>query len=185
MKTAIKSKEKQKIREVLASLLFSGDKAFTLPSEEFLFEKEVLKEKNIEFYCAENNYEIYQRALTKAKKVGIKDLFYTNAFDYLMQSGKKFNFIWLDLCSSFNHESFYKSLSICREQEGVFAVTFFLKRTRDLDMFEKIYGVKNTEELLKKFISLIRFFKPNYEVLAYRYNSTKYTPMVTVLVYKL
>jgi hypothetical protein len=180
--SAIDAARKWEVRAHLANLVKDGDAVFNLPGEECLFERTLLHHnKKTITIGVEKNKDIYP-TINKLYEDGLGTLCLPmDVFKFLENSSIKFDVIWLDLCSYFTARKFYDSLRLFRESKArVFGITFFLKRTQDMDEFKDIYGVKNTKELLNKFIELVNFYTQYKLDKRFDYMSGS-SPMVTLI----
>jgi hypothetical protein len=174
---------KNSVREYLSELIGDGESAFTLPSETLSFESLVnSKRKSVNWTCIEYVPEDYQKIKLNSYRAGIPyyNILFGNALDYLYVNKKPFNFVWLDLCTYFTPDVFYRTLKISQNNYNTYAVTFFLKRTKNIEDFKAVYQIKNTEELLEKWIELVEFYSDLRLEKRFDYTTDGYCKMVTV-----
>lgn len=181
--TQMNTYSKREIRNYLSLLLNTGEKAFTLPSVGMGFEQLIKTQgKEILWTCMEYDSKRFKEIKNNCWEVGIpqNNVLFGNALDYLRTTSKNFNFVWLDLCSYFTANVFYHSLK-CSLKGDVFACTFFMQRTKDFDLFKKIYKINTTEELLNKWVELVEFYSKKKLVKTFTYRNGDHCKMTTVV----
>lgn len=176
----LNSTGKQKVRDYLASLIQENDKCFTLPSADAVFEKQVIKDfagacvpaKNFpKFLGLENNSQVWKRMLPPSweefddgGKIGDSStnemtVWKGDAYEFLDSEMINYqDFIWLDLCSYFSKKSFLDSLYLFGKAENprIFAITFYLQRTKDMDFFQTL-GASDTKSIIPIFSDYVEY----------------------------
>lgn len=159
------SLNKQKCRDLVeeqVSNLKGEVNVFTLPSTNFILEKQLLTKSGVKVYCAENDTWVYrlQRKQDTSKLLNLKK---GDAFDIIKKSKQKFNVIWLDLCSPLRHKTINSILSLVQSdnlaEECYLNITFACARESNYTRLISFYGATNLKQFRDKtFPNLVKQF---------------------------
>lgn len=121
--------------------------ALTLPASNFIFENIVAKDAaykgRVEFTCVEKRKEVHHEGKYIIPTEVVKYI-RSDVFAFLDQCEKKFNFIWLDLCSSLTKNLLGQLGEVvqgkCIADECLFCVTILKAREFEGKQIVKQYG---------------------------------------------
>lgn len=159
------SDNKQKCRDLVAeqvSKLEGEVNVFTLPSTNFILEKTLLKKPGVCLYGAENNLRVYkdQGKNTISKQMVLKK---GDGFDVIKKSKKRFDVVWMDLCSPLRHSVLNNILSLVQSNSLAdscyFNVTIACAREMNYQSLLSFYKAKNLKHFRDKiFPQLVKQF---------------------------
>lgn len=188
--TSHNSVEKQKTRDYLIKMIPSLNKRkpklLTLPADNFLFEKQVLKQyKHAHIDCMELDRTLYNRM---QNNLPLKDVHYEHGdiFDKLASNPQEYDLVWIDLCGnlSLNNLNNLVSAAQCSlKQKSIFAFTLTVAREQRSHIYADLYHASGNGlrfDFLPKFLTeMARIVHPKFgldKIIPYK-NSIVSTPM--------
>jgi hypothetical protein len=170
---------------------------FSLPSSNFIFEKKLLAMfKNSTLDCVERDKEVYIEGVKTLRGTANIRFREQEAFDFLKESEKHYNFIWLDLCAALNPTDVNNFLSVIQsnvlQKEAIVAVTFMSRRETSSKKMQNFYGASIAEFRNKKFPELVKYYCKQaarrckkIQILHYKSELTKYAAPMNLYIFKI
>lgn len=168
-------------------------KLLTLPADNFIFERMVLKQYPFaKIDCREYDINIFN----KAKSIAPKQLKYEygDIFDKLHDCPNTYDLVWIDLCGNLSFSNINNLLSVVQntlKENSVLAFTFTAGRELNMSYILDVYSCKDPKEFrFVKFPQIIinaaKLSHSNFHldnIIRYKNNKNNSTPMC-MLVFK-
>lgn len=145
------SEEKQKSRDKIYNEVIAKKgrslNVLTLPSTNFILERELVKIKGVNLTCVEKERSIYMGALNKSCTT---EYYNNEVFEYLEYTDKVFDVIWLDLCCQLSLNVVRKFLYLIQSgklsRDGVIALTVMATRENDANIIPHVFDCSTVED---------------------------------------
>lgn len=154
--------------EEIANKIDSYERAriniFTLPSTNFILEKELCKFLKVNLICAEKDTKVFKKQnslniFTELKETQRISLFNKDAFEVLRNPRHNYAVIWLDLCGGYNVSTINNILSLVQQRNlnklCYVAITLMNKREQKAKEISKFYGYKTISQFRDNFHRLV------------------------------
>lgn len=169
------SQEKQKTRQYvldqIPKLKKRKPRLLTLPADNFIFEKMVLKRyPNAIIDCMEIDRVLYRQVKDNLPcKVNYE---FGDIFDKLQENPKTYDVIWLDLCGNLSTSNLYSLISAAQnsiKKNCVFAFTLSSHREQRSKVFTELYNCTDMNHFRfkvfpKMLTKMARMFHPNFSL---------------------
>lgn len=158
MNTDLKKLTRLIVKDEVCELLkgVENPQGFSLPADTFILEQELNDELGMNFAGVEKDEEIYQNGKVIADNKGF---LYKNSTisDFFETNFRRYNFMWLDYCSSFNMKTIKELRVILNEDNfdlsesnAIFSITLAGRRDPQIkivtDFLKLDYGVAENRE---------------------------------------
>jgi hypothetical protein len=188
--TSHNSVEKQKTRDYLINMIpmlnKRKPKLLTLPADNFIFEKQVLKHyKHAKIDCMELDHTLYNKVKNQLPVADV-NYEYGDIFDKLASNPQQYDLVWIDLCGNLSLNNLNNLVSAAQcflKEKSIFAFTLTVAREQRSAVYADVYQTSGKElrfDFLPKFLTeMARLTCPKFslhKIMPYK-NSTQSVPM--------